>query len=448
MKKRTWAALLLMIVTLLTAGSCMSVSAYTGWKKVNKTGDMQYYGKKGKLTRNKWVGSKHLNANGFMDRNKWIKDGKKRYYVNNAGNKVKGVVKIGKYYYYFDANGVNKTGWKTYKGSKYYFLSTTRAAITNKVYKFKNKKTYAFGKNGHMLTGWQKINGSYYYFKDDLKKGWLTLKGKRYYLIKAQNGKRAEGIFSVSGKLYYFDPDTGVMAKNTTVAYKDREYIVAANGVCTIVPEENAPTDEMLFFLSFESGSEAYNQTGGDGGKACGAYQFDYRYALLPFVKYAYSTNPVVCAPFKKYAAWKLNDTNKAKLKGNKTFYAAWHKIYKENPHTFSRLQDAYAKLNYYDNVERILENAGISIATRSDLVKGAIYSYSIQHGPGSLGMKGNQCGAIGAVQSLGTSGKINALTDQAFLKKLYLKRIKDFPAYKTRYVAEYKLAVKLLLNL
>lgn len=442
MKKRKWFAILLMMIAVFVVGASVQADAYTGWKKINSSGDMSYYNSNGKLVKNKWVGKKHLNANGIMDRSTWVVTGKKRYYVNSKGNRVTGIVKIKGAYYYFDSKGVNKTGWKTVKGKKYYFMSTTRKALVSCVYKFKNGKSYRFNAKGQMLTGWQKIKGSYYYFKDYLRKGWVTINGKKYYLIKAQNGKRAEGIFSVSGKLYYFDPDTGVMQKNTTVVYKDREYTIDANGVCTLVPDESAPSSKMLFFLQFESGSAAYNQTGGDNGCACGAYQFDYRYSLLQFVKYAYAANPTVCAPFKTYASYAVTEKNKAKLKGNKKFYAAWHKVYKNNPKTFSDLQDSFAKINYYDNVERALESAGISIATRSDVVKGAIYSYSIQHGQGALGVKGSKCGAIGAVQSIKPT---SSMSDATFLKKLYQKRIKDFPAYKTRYVSEYKLALSLL---
>lgn len=443
MKKKRWLLMFLMLFV-LALGCSATVQAATkkGWVTVNSTGDKQYYNAKGKLVKNKWVGKKHLNANGFMDRNTWIIEGSKRYYVGNNGNKVTGLVKIEGKYYYFNAKGVNKTGWKKINGKWYYFHSKTRAALVSCQYKFKNGKSYLFNKKGQRLTGWQKIDGNYYYFKPELKKGWLKLNGKTYYLIKAQNGKRAAGIFSVSGKLYYFDLDTGEMLTDTTVTYKDRDYTIDKNGVCTIVPEVSAPTDEMLFFLTFESGSEAYNQTGGDNGCACGAYQFDYRYSLLPFVKYAYETNPVVCEPFKKWAAWANTETNRNKLKSNKTFYKAWNKIYAANPKTFKELQDTFAKINYYDNVERALESVGISVATRSDVVKGAIYSYSIQHGQGSLGNTGSKCGAIGAVQSFKPT---SSTTDVTFIKKLYKKRIKDFPAYKTRYESEMALALSLL---
>ena len=201
---------------------------------------------------------------------------------------------------------------------------------------------------------------------------------------------------------------------------------VNSSGVCTVIPESGAPTGEMLFFLKFESGSAAYNQTGGDGGKACGAYQFDYRYALLPFVKYAYETNPLVCKEFEPYAKYKSG----AKLYNNTDFFKAWHQVYKRNSRTFSEMQDTFARINYYDNVERKLQSAGIDVASRSEAVKGAIFSYSIQHG---------QTSAVNAVKAIKPK---STTSDAKFLKKLYNYRKKSFPLYASRYTQEYKAAL------
>ena len=256
------------------------------------------------------------------------------------------------------------------------------------------------------------------------------LNSKKYYFIKSspRRGQMATGVFSIGGKLYYFDPDTGELQTNTRVEYNDRTYTVDAQGVCTVVPEDSSPSAEMLFFLRFESGSSAYNQTGGDHGCACGAYQFDYRYSLKPFITYAYRENPLVCKEFKPFL--KLSSSQ---LRSNSKFYKAWHQVYKRNKRTFSALQDTYARINYYDNAERKLQLSGIDIASRSDVVKGAVFSYSIQHGMTS---------AVNAVKAIKPK---SAMSDAAFLKKLYNYRKKSFPLYASRYTQEYKLAISVL---
>lgn len=415
MKKRKYTMLFTVLVMLLVLCLPAQASAYKGFK-TSKNGVIKYY-----------------NASGRLVKNTWFKVEKNKYYATASGALAKGVKKIDGKYYYFTSKGVNKKGWKTVGKNKYYFVSKDGSAATG-LFKFKNGKTYYFTSKGVMKKNcWQVINGKHYYFTSSglMKTGWLTKDGKKYYLIKASNmrGQRASGIFSVSGKLYYFDPDTGIMQTNTTISYNDRTYRIAANGVCTVVPDTSAPSPDMLFFLKFESGSEAYNQTGGDNGNACGAYQFDYRYALLPFVKYAYRTNKTVCKEFKTYAGY----TDNTKLKSNKKFYAAWKKIYNRNKKTFAELQDTFARINYYDNVERALSVAGIDIVSRSDVVKGAVFSYSIQHG---------QSTAVAAVKAIKAT---SSMSDATFLKKLYAYRQKKFPAFKTRYTQEYKLALERL---
>ena len=89
--------------------------------------------------------------------------------------------------------------------------------------------------------------------------------------------------------------------------------------------------------------------------------------------------------------------------------------------------------MNYYDPVETTLARSGINLAVRSEVVKGAVYSYSIQHG---------QTAAVNAVKAIKATV---AMTDAVFLQKLYKYRIKKFPSYESRYLAEYALAISKL---
>lgn len=473
-KKRGLLTVLVLLVFAFALSAPISAKAFTGWKSVGN-GNKRYYKNSKLVKKDMWIGNRHLNSNGYMDRNTWVKKrvngtvkrvfvrndglwvknfkagwqkiGSKyyyynsrgqlqkskwikipligNYYVNSKGYRVTGLVKMSDGYRYFNSKGVNQAGWKTIKNKRYYFHPKSRRALVNCIYKFSNGKSYCFDKYGVMLTGWQKRNGKYYYFKNEMKKGWLTLGGKKYYLSTG-SGERVHGIYGVDGKLYYFSTQTGAMRKNVRVTWQGRKYVVDANGIATLVPDSNAPSSKMLFFLTFESGSLAYNQTGGDNGNACGAYQFDNRYSLLPFVKYAYGQNAKLCAEFKVYAGY----TDGTKLKSNKKFYQAWNKIYTRNPQQFAQLQDTFARINYYDPVETTLAKAGINLATRPDVVKGAVYSYSIQHG---------QTTAVNAVKACKIT---NATSNKEFLKKLYQYRIKKFPAYKIRYSSEYQLAL------
>ena len=57
-----------------------------------------------------------------------------------------------------------------------------------------------------------------------MKTGWLTLKGKKYYL--SYRGRRYHGWHTIDGKVYYFNKKTGVMQKNKKIG----QYYVGSDG--------------------------------------------------------------------------------------------------------------------------------------------------------------------------------------------------------------------------
>lgn len=83
---------------------------------------------------------------------------------------------------------------------------------------------------------------------------------------------------------------------------------------------------------------------------------------------------------------------------------------------------------------ERYLSSLfGISIAGRPDVVKGAVFSYAIQHGSYSAAL---------AVKNAGIK---NSTSNKTFLNKLYAYRMSQYPAYYSRYTSEKNAALRLL---
>lgn len=471
MKKRSvlWSLLLLAFLF-----ACQPMQTDAAWKKA-KDGTYSYY-EKGKKLKNRWVGNYYVDENGIMVTNQWVgkyfvgEDGEwipdfkggwqeiqnKWYYYTKSGKKKTGWIKVKKKRYYLDPEtGVMMTRWQQINGDWYYFQPSSGVClqgwqkigkythyfdpVTGKLYRGLTKvenKLYFFGlKKGKVKTGFKTVDGNTYYFYPKsgknygaALKGWQNIGGKRYYFHK-KTGVMYVGLQNIGGYTYYFNKK-GVMQKNKAVTINGYVYNIDAAGRCTLQVhvDDTQLTDKMLFFTRFESGSAGYNQTGGDNGNACGFYQFDYRYALLPFVKYCYSKDPIMFAEFKPYAAY----TSGTKLKSNKKFYKAWNTIYNRSPEGFARYQDEFAKQEYYDETARYLANMGITLNGRSDVVKGAVFSYSIQHG---------QYTAALAVKN----SKAYMKTDEEFIRKLYAYRIKKYPLYKSRYTQERALALSLL---
>lgn len=469
---------ILAALLILLAAMCMPMQANAAkaqWKEI----DGVYYAYKGKkIVANKWVGDYYAGSDGSLTKNQWIgeyfvgEDGKwikdfnggwveiqkKWYYYTPEGVKQTGWIKIGKKKYYLDPakNGARTHGWKNIDSARYYFTKSNGGYMMkgwrkiDKKYYYLNKKTgkcakgwltlngktYYLGPKYYRLTGWQEIDGKKYYFNSSgvQQTGWLQVKSKKYYLDLEEGGAMSVGLTSVNRVTYYFNKK-GVMQKNKAVTLDGVVYNIDANGKCTasnLNGTETQVSDEFLFFTTFESGTAAYAQVGGDNGNACGKYQFDYRYALLPFVKYCYQSNPTFFKEFKKYAAY--SNSEKSKLQGNTAFYSAWRTIYNKSPKGFASYQDAFAKQEYYDVTEKYLkEKFNIDMSARPDVVKGSVFSYSIQHG---------QWTAAGAVKAANIK---NSTTDKAFLNRLYKYRMKTYPAYTNRYTQELSLALSLL---
>lgn len=103
--------------------------------------------------------------------------------------------KYGSVYYY--ADGEICTGWRTIEGYRYYFSSA-----------------------GRMQVGKKKIGSFYYYFSQK-------------HTVKYPKGAMVKGWYrTVSGNRYYFDPNNGRMARNTTLTINGKRYKFASNGVC------------------------------------------------------------------------------------------------------------------------------------------------------------------------------------------------------------------------
>ena len=349
----------------------------------------------GELIRNSKVGKCFVDENGTR-------------YLNQF---VKGV--------YYNPRGFAKknfsTGWIKSGDKVYYFARKRKVTGYRKI----GKKNYFFSSDGVRLSGLFFAGGQYRFFKNNgvqvTKAGWKTIDGKRYYLSK--KGIIQEGFFMADKKKYYQTAVTGIVTGEQVI--DGQKYYFNANGVydddmtkrirSTASSFGNA--SDLLFFTKFESGSVGYAQTGGDNGKACGKYQFDYRYALIPFLKYCYTEDPVFFKGFEPFIGIKQGSSS---LINNKKLYAAWKACYEANPGKFSNMQDKYAELAYYKPAADYLAAKGIHLSTRPYVIRGAVFSYAIQEG------------TLVAAQAVVAAKLNDAVSNKDFLVKLYDYRWKD----------------------
>lgn len=241
-------------------------AAKTGFRV--KNGKTYYYLKGKKQTG--WIKVKgrkyYLNAKGVVQKG-WMKnaDGTKCYFNKKTGSMYKYFQKVGRKYYYFDPKtGATQSGFiKCQDGKTRYFSPKKFTMATGWMTNKEGQKWYFNKKNGVMYTGWKKIGKYYYlfnkrtgvafrgfskgsnglvrYYRKNYKMatGWLTERPsglKRYF---SKKGVMYTGLKKVSGRKYYFDPDTGLWKSgfvtiNNNKYYFDPDTHVMVTGTRTI----------------------------------------------------------------------------------------------------------------------------------------------------------------------------------------------------------------------
>ena len=145
----------------------------------------------------------------------WRYDGKRWYFLLDAGGAVTGWQMIGGQWYLFNAAGTMLTDWQRAGGSDWYYLSP---------------------KTGAMVTGWLPWNGAWYWLAESGRmhqNQWLFWQGAWYWL--GDSGAMATGWKQIGGKWYFF-AGSGAMAQDT---FTDDGYLVGPDGVWV----ESLPSD-------------------------------------------------------------------------------------------------------------------------------------------------------------------------------------------------------------
>lgn len=253
--------------------------------------------------------------------------------------------------------------------------------------------------------GWKEINGKMYFYKNGKPvKGWMHLK---------------EG----NGRYCYFSTDDGHMLVNMLTP---DGYFVGADGIYIMPQKEglseftwdkprNAPenvsgliiagkpAEFYMLCIGGENSGLVGNSAGiGDSGKGYGIIAFDYRGALVPFMKYAYKKNPALWAGFAPYVSYKAGDkrlVNNADIKNT---------ILNAMKSDFTNAvtdQLEYGRIYYFDETETALRNAGIDLDARPAAVSGAIFSVNIN---------------CGQQPSVWTKYLSNSMSDEEMIRKIY----------------------------
>lgn len=160
-------------------------------------------------------------------------------------------------------------------------------------------------------------------------------------------------------------------------------------------------TDTMWFgWTKRETGSAGLRCIHGDAGKAYGL-QFDYRYGLVPFMKYCVEYNSKHYSGFQTYI--NLGAGN-SKLIYNNGLGKLWQQYYDSYTAEFEQLQYTCAYQNYYVPArEYIQKNYGYDIGSCHPVVKGTLWSMAFRSGSQTAAKKFASCKGKGDESILNT---------------------------------------------
>ncbi|MGL5801053.1 MAG: SH3 domain-containing protein, partial [Cetobacterium sp.] len=205
-----------------------------GWKNIS--GKWYYFNDDGTMRKNAWLtqsngqifylgadGAKYTGTHSMGDET-WI--------FNEDGILERKWKLINGSWHVYDKNGTMLTGWIEQWGSWYYF-NTDGTMRKNAWLHQSNGQTFYLGPDGIKYVGKHTIGGVEYTFNsagilEDIKKGWQTINGKKYYFD--NNGNKTVDWKEIDGNWYYFNSD-GTLRTNVWLTQSNGQtFYLGADG--------------------------------------------------------------------------------------------------------------------------------------------------------------------------------------------------------------------------
>ena len=168
----------------------------------------------------------------------------------------------------------------------------------------------------------------------------------------------------------------------------------------------------------FESGSEGWYQTGGDGGHAYGRYQFDIGYDFTEFMKQCVNADREGYSGFNKFISisritagrngnMKIME-NKPLLEARSELSEVWKTICNDMGESFFTLQTDFASSIYYYPVKsKLMAIYGINLDDYGPALKGTVWSIAVRDGSNvSRNQEQNNLRAVTSTYKVGIDEK------------------------------------------
>ncbi len=297
-------------------------------------------------------GSYYFDSQGVLKKG-WINDGKKRYYTDeNTGKAISGFmtfvdgvreegIRVGNTYnsYYFDANGLMKTGWITLADAgdpkvKHVYYCNANGILLKGICWIGNKRYVLDPDTGERISDSVEIGGVRYYANRDgiLKTGWQKAGGKSYYY--GTDGQRAAGWKEIDGKVYYFDAagtmqtgyQNGLPVQGSQADINTADYYFNNSGVLQTGWFRFSENKENVWKFFGKDGKEMEPKIDRDAGPK-GDKVNGYRWYLVNNDWYCIQKDSKVLKGFYNIGTWRyyFDSTTGALKKGHFTDGKSWY---------------------------------------------------------------------------------------------------------------------------
>lgn len=258
---------------------------------------------------------------------------------------------------------------------------------------------YYLDASGRMVSDcWQQVNGTWYYFDPSgaLHDGWLLYHDEWYYMTDAG---MMTGYADIPGgedsDSFYFYED-GRLAVNAATpdgrAADSDGYLMLPDGtlpsffwdasgdpsVGTLSGLTIAGMPAEFYMLSIAGETSGGQIIMGDRGRAYGICQFDYRYDLTDFIRYAYGKHPGLWAELSAYLNAADGDET---LVGNMALRDAFSAAMTRSYEAAITDQLEYMRARYWDAFRTRMDEAGYHLSTRHIAVQAAFFSVNVNCG-------------------------------------------------------------------
>lgn len=260
---------------------------------------------------------------------------------------------------------------------------------------------YHAGADGFLDYGWYQEAASWYYFDTTGKSltGWIQDADSWYYLDETAyqtdwnqlpyGGELKWFCFSPEGVLYqncttpdgYWVDENGIYQEPD--AYDGEGFLwdkERQNGKMSGLVVSGQPAELYMLSMAGEisGGGNIDAIRNGDRGCAYGLCQFDYRYDLVGFMKYAYQNHPKLWPGFEPFLGSSDGDPQ---LKGNESIGNAFLDAIAADYETAVSDQLSYIEQIYWTTFCNQMNQAGFHLQTRSTAVSSSFLSVNVNCG-------------------------------------------------------------------